>query len=276
LYNQNLESIHADLFAGVDLDHRVLDAFKRMGKVQAFSNLETICKIDKKSYFIGFIVKGKATILDAHGATLAQVREGGIFGEVSFILDSTHTANVVGVGDGLFLRLEFQDINRFFESNPELHEPWVAWLSVQMAKRLTMFVNDMREYVALIAHDEKKETLINFAIEHYDLLYKVNLIATATTGRHLLEKASLNVSRSVSSGPIGGDQAIGSLITTGNIKAVIFFKDPLNAHPHGADIEALSRLCDVHNVPLATNTASAKLMLKGLLEDNHISPKLVK
>lgn len=265
MFIQHIGNIHKGLFDSVSLDSETLEAFQKMGTMQPFSNLDKICGIGEKSHFIGFIVEGKASVLNEEGATLAQVEQGDIFGEVSLILDSAHTANVVGVGNGYFLRIEFSDLDHFFSQRPSLKAEWTEWLSIKVAERLRMFVNDMREYVALIAHDGKKKTLIDFAKTHYDLLSRVNLIATATTGRHLLEKANLNVSRSVSSGPIGGDQAIGSLITTGNIKAVIFLKDPLNAHPHRADIEALSRLCDVHNVPLATNTASAELILKGLM-----------
>ena len=91
------------------------------------------------------------------------------------------------------------------------------------------------------------------------------LIATGTTGSLLFKKTGLVLSRKVASGPLGGDQAVGTMISTKNICGVIFFRDPLSAHPHHADIEALRRLCDVDQIPLATNPQSGEAILDYLL-----------
>jgi methylglyoxal synthase len=117
--------------------------------------------------------------------------------------------------------------------------------------------------IALIAHDKKKLDLISFAKDHRNLLERFELVATGTTGALLQEKAKLEVTPLLS-GPMGGDQQIGARVAEGRVLAVIFFRDPLTAQPHEPDVSALMRICDVHNVPLATNLASAEAALNWL------------
>ncbi|MGI6149242.1 MAG: methylglyoxal synthase [Firmicutes bacterium] len=117
--------------------------------------------------------------------------------------------------------------------------------------------------IALIAHDKKKDEMVAFAIAHHSLLSRFKLVATGTTGRRIQEEAGMPVER-VLSGPFGGDQQIGAMVASGEVAAVIFLRDPLTAQPHEPDITALLRVCDVHNVPLATNLATANLILAGL------------
>ncbi|PRX34765.1 methylglyoxal synthase [Orenia metallireducens] len=121
----------------------------------------------------------------------------------------------------------------------------------------------MAERIALVAHDKKKDDLIKFAQNHESILKKYELIATGTTGRKLNENTNLEVIR-MASGPLGGDQQIGAQITDNLLKAVIFLRDPLTAQPHEPDVSALLRVCDVHNVPLATNLATADMILESL------------
>ncbi len=123
---------------------------------------------------------------------------------------------------------------------------------------------DGRHEIALIAHDEKKDDLIAFVRKHLDQLNRCHLVATLTTGTLLREAVGIHVD-TVASGPQGGDLQIGARIVDGFIDAVIFFRDPLTAHPHEPDIQAVLKVCDVHDIPLATNPASANLLLKGLL-----------
>lgn len=117
--------------------------------------------------------------------------------------------------------------------------------------------------IALIAHDKKKEEMIGFVNNHKELFAKYSLVATATTGRLIKEKVGLDVT-AMMSGPLGGDQQIGALIATEKIDLVIFLRDPLTAQPHEPDITALLRICDVHNIPLATNRKSAHILIKSL------------
>lgn len=114
--------------------------------------------------------------------------------------------------------------------------------------------------LALIAHDGKKADMVAFAMRHKTVLERYNLIATSTTGELLQEKCGLTVSRMLS-GPIGGDAQIAAKVAEGEVEAVFFFIDPLGKHPHDPDIQSLLRICNAHNVPLATNPATAMFII---------------
>ncbi|EMA47155.1 methylglyoxal synthase [Halobiforma nitratireducens] len=119
--------------------------------------------------------------------------------------------------------------------------------------------------VALIAHDEKKADLVEFAQDHEPQLQEYELIATGTTGKRLLEETDLDVERK-ESGPLGGDLMIGSEVAEGRLDGIVFLRDPLRAQPHEPDISALLRICDVHDTALATNLESAEFLIEGLQE----------
>lgn len=121
-------------------------------------------------------------------------------------------------------------------------------------------MRDLIQTIALIAHDGKKADMLAFAIQNKEMLAKFELIATGTTGKLLEDKVGLTVDRYLS-GPLGGDVQIASRVVTGEIDAVFFFVDPLDKHPHDPDIQTLLRSCNVHNVPLATNAATATFIL---------------
>lgn len=117
--------------------------------------------------------------------------------------------------------------------------------------------------IALIAHDKKKNDMIELATKFKDCLSHHELYATGTTGTLVMGETGLFINR-MKSGPLGGDQQIGSMIANNGLDLVIFLRDPLTAQPHEPDISALLRLCDVINIPLATNYASAEVMLVAL------------
>ncbi|MHB8170216.1 MAG: methylglyoxal synthase [Thermincolia bacterium] len=119
--------------------------------------------------------------------------------------------------------------------------------------------------IALIAHDNKKEDMFKLVDENKDFFARHNLIATATTGKLIQEKTGLAV-KCFMSGPLGGDQQVGSRIANGQVDLVIFLRDPLTVQPHEPDISALVRICDVHNIPIATNLKTAKLVLQVLAQ----------
>ncbi|MBD8555324.1 methylglyoxal synthase [Rhizobium sp. CFBP 8762] len=112
--------------------------------------------------------------------------------------------------------------------------------------------------IALIAHDQKKDDMADFARVHEAVLSQFEIVATGTTGGRVQDACpSLNVVR-LKSGPLGGDQQIGALIATGNVQLLIFFVDPLTAMPHDVDVKALMRLATVYDVPMALNRATAE------------------
>ncbi|MDR9391099.1 MAG: methylglyoxal synthase [Trueperaceae bacterium] len=119
--------------------------------------------------------------------------------------------------------------------------------------------------VALIAHDAKKLDLAMFARDHAATLRRFRLIATATTGALLAEKAGLTL-EALRSGPEGGDLQVGAAIAQDEVLAVVFFRDPLTAQPHEPDVSALLRICDVHRVPLATNLGTAEAVIAWLAD----------
>ena len=117
--------------------------------------------------------------------------------------------------------------------------------------------------IALIAHDKKKEEIIELAKKYRDVLEKYELYATGTTGTMIMGETGLKICR-MKSGPLGGDQQIGAMLANGELGLNIFLRDPLTAQPPEPDVSALLRLCDVQKIPLATNASSGAIMLEAL------------
>lgn len=117
--------------------------------------------------------------------------------------------------------------------------------------------------IALIAHDGKKEEMIAFVKANHHLLEKCHLIGTGTTSRRIAEATGLAI-EAMLSGPMGGDVQIAARVAEGRIHCVIFLVDPLYAHPHEPDIQGLMRVCNVHNIPLATNVITAEMLLDSM------------
>jgi methylglyoxal synthase len=120
--------------------------------------------------------------------------------------------------------------------------------------------------VALIAHDDEKPEMIDLVTDYEDTLAEFDLVGTGTTGKRIREETDLDVERK-ESGPIGGDTQIGAEVVEGRMDAIVFLRDPLTAQPHEPDISALIRICDVHDVPLATTRTSAEYVLDGVARD---------
>ncbi|NEW06046.1 methylglyoxal synthase [Paenibacillus sp. SYP-B3998] len=117
--------------------------------------------------------------------------------------------------------------------------------------------------IALIAHDRKKDEMVNFVIAYEHVFDGHKLYGTGTTGQRIMDSTSLEVHRFMS-GPLGGDQQIGALVAENEIDLIIFLRDPLMAQPHEPDIIALLRLCDVQGIPCATNVATAELLVRAV------------
>ncbi|WP_254273030.1 methylglyoxal synthase [Haloarcula marina] len=120
--------------------------------------------------------------------------------------------------------------------------------------------------VALIAHDDEKPEMIDLVRDYEDELARFDLVGTGTTGQRIMDETSLDIDRK-QSGPLGGDTQIGALVAEDRMDGIIFLRDPLTAQPHEPDISALLRICDVHDVPLATTRTSAEYVLDGLVAD---------
>ncbi|MDR1828356.1 MAG: methylglyoxal synthase [Methylobacteriaceae bacterium] len=115
--------------------------------------------------------------------------------------------------------------------------------------------------IALVAHDQKKDEMADFVATHLEAFAGYTLFATGTTGKRIMERCpELKVTR-LKSGPLGGDQQIGSMIADRKIDALIFFVDPLSPLPHDVDVKALTRLAEVYDIPMALNRATADYMM---------------
>ena len=131
-----------------------------------------------------------------------------------------------------------------------------------MENYLTMTIEKQKN-IALIAHDGKKQELISWCEWNKETLSHHFLCGTGTTARMITEKTGLPV-RGYNSGPLGGDQQIGSMVAEGKLDLIVFLRDPLTSQPHEPDVSALLRLCDVQSIPLATNVKSAEIMLEAV------------
>ncbi len=128
-----------------------------------------------------------------------------------------------------------------------------------MENKITLTIGS-RKTIALIAHDEKKNTLIEWCKKNKKRLEQHNLCGTGTTARMITEKTGLAV-KGYNSGPLGGDQQIGAKVVEGRIDLIVFFSDPLTAQPHDPDVKALMRIAQVYDIPIAVNKASADFMI---------------
>jgi len=156
------------------------------------------------------------------------------------------------------------DLKEFEDKMLQLSQ--VAKKKVKYHKVDPIPVDESTRFVSLVAHNEMKSILLKFVEEQHDFFSQVPLVTTGSTGKSLEQRLGIPVEKLVASGPLGGDQAIGGMISENRISAIFFFKDPLSSHAHAADIEALTRLCDVHQIPYATNRASAIGLLMALKE----------
>ena len=173
-------------------------------------------------------------------------------------LDSVHLIDMFCScdtnGDGV---LDFDEFQQGLERAQTIaNESFFAMRKLPAARG-----DEPTRLVALVAHNNMKPSMMNFVAKHIDFFKTVSIVTTGSTGSALEKKLGLTVACKVASGPLGGDQEIGGMITNDAVAASFFFIDPLSAHPHEADIRALTRICEVHNVPCATNPSSAKALV---------------
>ncbi len=217
------------------------------------------------------VVSGEVRL--SHDDTeLNKLIPGQIFGEGAFSDEGTSYEKAESTVDSVIARLEVRHFDQFLQQKPKSAQKLKNYFKELHLKRFHeedgLSYIDTRKFLALVAHNEMKPSLMEFAKSHQDKLRRFHLIATGTTGIKPYQETGLMLSKKVASGPLGGDQAIGKLISESSILGMIFFRDPLSAHPHHADIEALGRLCDVYQVPFATNPGGAAAILNYLLVDH--------
>lgn len=239
---------------------------KSIAQVQHLTAGTKIIELGRPLACLWFLRDGVAEVRMPDG-TVIRVSGPTVFGEVGFLTGSSAMADVLVLKDAEAVKCSF-DALRDWAAGDALR---AIWLYEQLAKVASQRLsgNYHRRYCALVAHDGRKDALIRFVGEHKEFFASQHLVATATTAGRLEDTWELIVARTVLSGPKGGDQEIGGLISRGVVDAVFFFRDPLWAQPHQADVNALVRVCEVANVPIATNVRTATLMLAGLLQELH-------
>ncbi len=218
-----------------------------------------------------FIMSGKIRVF-SHDTQLAILTEGEMFGESMFSEESSRIAHIETLEETSVIIFTIKQYEKLYKNFPDIALKYKKFFEsiyhCNKNKNDKFFYVDTTKYLALIAHNEMKDSLVDFVKQHIKLINTFALVATGTTGIILFKKTGLVLSKKVKSGPLGGDQAIGSMISTNNISAVLFFRDPLSSHPHHADIEALGRLCDVYQIPFATNPSTAKAVLSYLANNS--------
>jgi len=236
--------------------------------VQNYCKNELLMQENEPADKLMIILNGSTRIINDE-LQVASNFIGDVIGENIFFEDGVRNAAVQAIEPTSVAVFTLEDFKELLKQN--------RLIALELRKRVINIRNervlynqgfnfiDKKKYVALIAHNEMKSSLINFCRINSDQIGKYPLIATGTTGSLLYKETGIMLSKKVASGPLGGDQAIGQMISTNNIRAVIFFRDPLSSHPHHSDIEALGRLCDVYQIPFATNPSTAHCVLDYLI-----------
>jgi len=255
LYDSHLASI---------LGEGEVDTVCELLAVTEFEAGEVFVARGEPATSVGLLVAGSAEVI-LGGQRVGVLEKGQLFGESMFSSDGARTADLRALTPGRYAALTSESFQLLLHSHRQIALRCQRFFEAEYAKTrdrdARAHERDETRYLALIAHDEMKSTLVDFARRNRERLVEFPLVATGTTGTLIHQETGIVLHRKVRPGPLGGDQAIGAMISTGDVLAVIFFRDPLSAHPHHADIEALGRLCDVYHVPFATNPSTAEAVL---------------
>ena len=263
--------------AGQLTDYEMLEIIRLM-PLHAYRENVTILTKGEPANSLMFLISGEVNVhLNEH--RVAKLTQGDIFGEAMFSDQGIRIADAITVEPTEVLLFDLSTYESLLRQDTKVALK-CKLIFEQLYKRNSManeyfFTKDPAKYLALVAHNEMKRTLVDFVQSHVKKINMFPLVATGTTGELLYKEAKIVLTKKVKSGPLGGDQAIGQMISNDNICGVIFFRDPLSAHPHHADIEALGRLCDVYQIPLATNPATALAVLNYLTDAEQYEPPLV-
>ncbi len=262
--------------AGQLADYEILELIHLMPQNSYHEN-ETILSKGEPASSLMFIISGSVNIhLNDH--LIAKLTQGEVFGEGMFSNQGKRIADAVSVEPTEVLLFNLSTYETLLRQNPEVAlKCKLVFEKLYKQNSLAneyFFTKDTAKYLALVAHNEMKKSLVSFVQSHVKKINMFPLVATGTTGELLYKEAKIVLTKKVKSGPLGGDQAIGQMISTNNVCGVIFFRDPLSSHPHHADIEALGRLCDVYQIPLATNPATGLAVLNYLTDTERYEPTI--
>ena len=263
--------------AGQLTDCEMLEIIRLM-PLHAYRENATILTKGEPANSLMFLISGEVNVhLNEH--RVAKLTQGDVFGEAMFSDQGIRIADAVAAGPTEVLLFDHSTYEYLLREDTKVALK-CKLIFEQLYKKNSManeyfFTKDPARYLALVAHNEMKKSLVNFVQSHVNKINMFPLVATGTTGELLYKEAKIVLTKKVKSGPLGGDQAIGQMISNDNICGVIFFRDPLSAHPHHADIEALGRLCDVYQIPLATNPTTAVAVLNYLTDAEQYEPPLV-
>ncbi|MBT4977022.1 MAG: methylglyoxal synthase [Gemmatimonadetes bacterium] len=263
--------------AGQLTDYEMLEIIRLM-PLHAYRENATILTKGEPANSLMFLISGEVNVhLNEH--RVAKLTQGDVFGEAMFSDQGIRIADAVAVEPTEVLLFDHSTYEYLLREDTKVALK-CKLIFEQLYKKNSManeyfFTKDPAKYLALVAHNEMKKSLVNFVQSHVKKINMFPLVATGTTGELLYKEAKVVLTKKVKSGPLGGDQAIGQMISNDNICGVIFFRDPLSAHPHHADIEALGRLCDVYQIPLATNPTTAVAVLNYLTDAEQYEPPLV-
>ena len=262
--------------AGQLADYEILELIQLMPQHSYHEN-ETILSKGEPASSLMFIISGSVNIhLNDH--LIAKLTQGEVFGEGMFSNQGKRIADAVSVEPTEVLLFNLSTYEILLRQNPAVAlKCKLVFEKLYKQNSLAneyFFTKDTVKYLALVAHNEMKKSLVSFVQSHVKKINMFPLVATGTTGELLYKEAKIVLTKKVKSGPLGGDQAIGQMISTNNVCGVIFFRDPLSSHPHHADIEALGRLCDVYQIPLATNPATGLAVLNYLTDTERYEPTI--
>ena len=263
--------------AGQLTDYEMLEIIRLM-PLYAYRENATILTKGEPANSLMFLISGEVNV-HLNELRVAKLTQGDVFGEAMFSDQGIRIADAVAVEPTEVLLFDHSTYEYLLREDTKVALK-CKLIFEQLYKKNSManeyfFTKDPTKYLALVAHNEMKKSLVNFVQSHVNKINMFPLVATGTTGELLYKEAKIVLTKKVKSGPLGGDQAIGQMISNDNICGVIFFRDPLSAHPHHADIEALGRLCDVYQIPLATNPTTAVAVLNYLADTEQYEPPLV-
>ncbi|NET59114.1 MAG: cyclic nucleotide-binding domain-containing protein [Symploca sp. SIO2E6] len=217
--------------------------------------------------YLGIITSGEVKIID-NEEVIATLTQGDLLGEIALIQSSPRTVNVVAASEGEIAIITFDDIEKLYSNQCNLGVKLIDVLTESAVKRLLKDQNrDTNQYVALLASEQKTVELVDFVLQHKDFFSIHAIAATAAIGEILQQQTGVTIRKTIQAKHlIAGDQGIGSLILSENIQAIIYIRKPLAPIEEQPELEALSRLSDLHQVPFATNLTTAEAIVHYLNE----------